>query len=329
MYPLLLVLYQYQNNMTEHPYYTSERSILRKNLLKWRLLALVLFIAIIWVSMKEKVVPTIMPYQDGVIAKIKIEGFIEYDEDRLEKIKGLLKNNNIKAVILYISSPGGSSSGSISLYEELSKVAHKMPLVTVINGIAASGGYMAALPAVRIFASSGSIVGSVGVISESFDVTELAQMLGVKPIIMKSSPLKAVPNPFEKMNEEMANSVRDVINDLYDTFVEMVSKERFASLDKSDIMKICDGRVYTSNQAVKIGLIDEIGDEDMAVEWLKKHKGINANAEVVDFELDNTKTDRYGWFSENNSASIGKFLGEILINVQNTLHNSLTSISLR
>ncbi len=315
--------------MIQHPYHNSERSKLRKNLLQWRLLAFILLLAIIWVNMKEKMAPTIITNQDGVIARIKIDGFIEYDEDKLEKIAELLKNNTIKAVILKVNSPGGTFNGATSIYDAISKVAHKIPLVTVINGMAASGGYMVSLPAARIFANSGSIVGSIGVISEAFEATELSKMLGIKPIIIKSSPLKAVPNMFEKMNEEMENSVRDVIYDLYDTFVEMVRQNRFASLNKADIVKICDGRIYTGKQAVKIGLIDEIGDENIAAEWLKKHKNINTNAEIVDFDLEDVKTDRYGWFFENNSAALGKFLGEILINIQNTLHNHLISISLR
>src|SRR5262249_34918350 len=149
----------------------------------------------------------------------------------------------------------------------------KKPVVAVMRSIAASAGYMVALAADHIVAREGTITGSIGVLIETAEVTELAEKIGIKPVLVKSSPLKGTPSPFEKTTPEAERVIRDVVNDFYNRFVDMVAERR--ALPRDRVVQLADGRVYSGRKAAEDKLIDGIGGEDEAVKWLVTEKHIH------------------------------------------------------
>jgi protease-4 len=224
----------------------------------------------------------------GSIARIQIEGLIRASHDRTEALERLGKSN-AKAVIVHINSPGGTVAGSEQLYDSLQKLRDKKPLAVVVDGLAASGGYIAAMASDHIVASQSSIVGSIGVIFQYPNFSELLKTVGVKVEEIKSSPLKAAPNGFEPTSPEARAAIESIVMDSYAWFRGLVRDRRH--LDGADLDKVADGRVFTGRQGLAVKLIDGIGDEQAALDWLAKEKQIDRATPVRDYPLAPRFTD--------------------------------------
>ncbi len=207
------------------------------------------------------------------IAVLRISNIIVNDRDRSESLIRIAKDKLVKALIIHIDSPGGTVVGGESLYIHIRKVAEEKPVVAVINNMATSAGYMAAIAADQIFARQSSITGSIGVIIQTTDITLLLKKLGIKPEAIKSAPLKAQPNPLEPMNEKTRLATRLVVDDIFNMFIDMVVLRR--KIDRQKVQQLADGRIYTGRQALNNGLIDAIGGEKEALNWLSKTRKIN------------------------------------------------------
>ena len=206
------------------------------------------------------------------IASIKIDGVITEDDYRDEVLEKISKEDSIKAVIVNIDSPGGGIVGSEILFQSLKNISAHKPIVVVMGSVAASGGYMAAVASEYIIAHNGTLTGSIGVLMESPEVTELAKKIGVKLNTYKSSPLKGSPSPFEKPSAMVDAVINESIKDSYQFFADLVRERRGNKLVKNT-SAVLDGRVFTGRQALKVGLIDEIGDKEQALNYLNKaHK---------------------------------------------------------
>ena len=216
------------------------------------------------------------------IARVNIEGLIRGSRQRSEALKRLAESN-AKAVIVHISSPGGTVAGSEELYDSLIKVKAKKPMVVVVDGLAASGGYIAAMASDRIVAQQSAIVGSIGVIFQYPNVTELLKTIGIQVETVKSSPLKAAPSGYEPTSPEARAAVESIVRDSFDWFKGLVRDRRH--LDDASLQKVSDGRVFTGRQAVELKLIDALGDEQAAIDWLAKEKNIDPKTPVRDYPL--------------------------------------------
>jgi len=247
---------------------------LKNKVHKWKNLALlfgvfaliVLFKAIFGNNLTSNAI------ESDYIADIKIEGIIFENEFRSEVLAELAADKSVKAVIVNINSPGGGIVGSEMLFNELRAIATKKPIVVVMESLAASGGYMAAIASDHIIAYNGTLTGSVGVLMESPEVTDLAQKLGVKFNTYKSSPLKGAPSMFEKSSPAVDRVIRDSISDSYQFFSGLVKERRGDRLNPKFINESLDGRVFTGRQALAVGLIDEIGSKDSALTYLETKK---------------------------------------------------------
>ncbi len=216
--------------------------------------------------------------EGSYIADIKIEGVIFEDEYRSKILEEVAKEDSVKALIVNIDSPGGGIVGSEILFEDLKKIADKKPIVVVMGSVAASGGYMAAVASDYIIARNGTLTGSIGVLMQSAEFTDLANKVGVKFNNYKSSPLKGSPSPFEKSNPMVDRVINESIQDSYQFFADLVRERRGKKL-VSDTRAVLDGRVFTGRQALKVGLIDEIGGKEQALSYLLKvHKIDSKNA---------------------------------------------------
>jgi protease-4 len=183
-----------------------------------------------------------------------------------------------------IDSPGGTVVGGESLYRNLRKVAESKPVVATIGQMGTSAGYMTALGADHIVARSGTLTGSIGVILQTADVTSLLEKLGVKPQTIKSRPLKAQPNPFEPMTDEVREATRAVVLDTFELFVDLVAESRQMPRDR--VLELADGRMFTGRQARVAGLVDELGGEGEARRWLEETHAIAADLPVRDVSID-------------------------------------------
>ena len=218
----------------------------------------------------------------GSIARVNIEGLIRSDQERVAALERL-ENSQSAAVIVHINSPGGTTAGSEQLYDALVRLKAKKPLVVVVEGLAASGGYITAIAADHIVAQQSSLVGSIGVLFQYPNFTELLKTVGVQVEEVKSSPLKAAPNGFEPTSPEARAALDALVKDSYAWFRGLVKERR--GMDDALIEKVADGRVFTGRQAVDLKLIDQLGDEKTAVAWLVAQKGVKPDLPVRDYKL--------------------------------------------
>lgn len=256
-----------------------DRRRLKRRLSAWRVVAVLALAALAAAAVGRSagVLPT------AHVARITIKGMIVHDLERDLAIEKLAKSGRVKAVVLHVDSPGGTVVGGERLYGALRKLAEKKPLVTVMGTTATSAGYMVSLAGDHLVAGAGSVTGSIGVLLQTTDVTQLLEKIGVGAEAIKSSALKGVPSPLEKLTGEGRKATKDVVDDIHGMFVEMVAERRKLPADK--IKTLADGRVFTGRQALASGLVDAVGGEDEALKWLKAERGVDDKLPVEDVEL--------------------------------------------
>jgi len=262
-----------------------DRRRLRRKLTFWRVFAVLFAVcAIVAIGAVLHVPGTgVLTGEPGAsIARITITGLIRSDQERTEALERLGKSR-APAVIVHINSPGGTTSGSEQLYDSLKRIKALKPTVVVIDGLAASGGYITAIAADHIVAQETSLVGSIGVLFQYPNVADLLKTLGIKVEEIKSSPLKAAPNGFEPTSPEARAAIEAIVADSYAWFRELVKNRR--NLDDAALARVADGRVFTGRQAVPLKLVDELGDERAAIAWLAKEKNIDPKTPVHDYRL--------------------------------------------
>lgn len=241
-----------------------DRNILRRKLSAWRILTLLLIAAATFLFLaKPSDFDKTISYTQEHIARIKIDGVINFNQEILDSIKSIQQDNKIKAVVLHVNSPGGTVVGGESIYYALRELAESKPLVAFIEESATSAAYMVSLAADHIVAHRGSVTGSIGVLLESQEITELGKKVGINFENYKSSPLKASPSLYEKTSPESAAAIQDSINDIFNMFATMVH-ERRPTIKPRDMPFVTSGRVFTGSQAFELGLIDALGTENVS-----------------------------------------------------------------
>jgi protease-4 len=215
------------------------------------------------------------------IARLSISGLITGDAETLKLIRGV-RDSKAAAVILTIDSPGGTTEGSEVLYDEIRRLAEKKPVVAVVGAMAASGAYITAIGADRIFAHGNSIVGSIGVLVEFPNFSGLMDKVGVKLESIKSSPLKASPNGFEPTPEAAREAMASLVADSFAWFKGLVKERR--GMSDEQLAAVDDGRVFTGRQGMPLKLIDAIGGQREAIAWLESAKGVPKGLPVRDWK---------------------------------------------
>jgi protease IV len=261
-----------------------DRRRVRRKLTFWRVLAILLAIVAVGAvaARFRDSASGLLERASGSIARVKIQGLIRGDQDRTESLDRLAKSN-VRAVIVRIDSPGGTTAGAEQLHQSLRRVAARKPLVVVVDGLAASGGYIAAIASDQIIAQGSSIVGSIGVLAQYPNVSDLMKTIGVSVESVRSSPLKAMPSGYEPTSPEARAALEALVMDAYAWFKDMVKDRR--SLDDASLARVADGRVFTGRQALELKLVDRLGDEQTALEWLEKEKKIDSKLPVRDWAL--------------------------------------------
>jgi protease IV len=245
---------------------------------KFFLVLLVLFVFIVIVSLLFVLLQKNLPLGDR-IALIRIEGPILDSKDAIDEIKDYTKDPSIRAIVLRIDSPGGAVAPSQEIYEEVRKAITKKKIVVSMGSVAASGGYYIASPASRIIANPGTLTGSIGVIMEIPNIEGLLNKLGIKSEVVKSGRHKDLASVFRGIKQEEREILQNVLDNVHEQFISAVSEGR--KMVRDDVKKIADGRIFTGEQALKAGLVDELGNLEDAVKSAAKLSGIKGEPVVV------------------------------------------------
>jgi protease-4 len=213
------------------------------------------------------------------IAIVEIRGVITQSSGIIEEIHQYLEDEGVKAIILRIDSPGGGVGPSQEIYREVMKIKSKKKVVTSMGSVAASGGYYVACASDLIVANPGTITGSIGVIMEFTNIEELFKKIGIKGVVVKSGELKDMGSPFREMTPEERRVIQGVIDNVHEQFIQAVADGR--KLDRSKVAQIADGRILTGEQAKQLGLVDQIGNLEDAIDTTAKLVGIVGKPNIL------------------------------------------------
>jgi protease-4 len=205
----------------------------------------------------------------------------------LGQIRQAQANDRIKAIVVYINSPGGTVVPADEIYQALREATK--PVVAVMGDIAASGGYYVACGADKILAHPATLTGSIGVYGRLLNAEELLDKLGVEGIIVRSGDAKAVGNVFERPTEEQLAIEQAIVDELHELFVQAVAEGR--AMDATEVRELADGRPYTGRQALELGLIDEFGGLSDAIEEAARLGGIEGEPELLEYRQPSSLRD--------------------------------------
>ena len=225
------------------------------------------------------------------VAVVRVEGIITNDDSSefsrdaasgrvIADLEAAANDETVKAIVLRVDSPGGTVTGSAQIYEAVKEM--EKPVVVSMAGVAASGGYYVSAPADYIIARPDTTTGSLGVVLTLYDAQELAEKVGIKVNSITSGPNKTIGSPWEDMTAEQQEILEAFINESYDEFVRIVADGR--NLDTETVRELADGRIYTGRQALEVGLVDELGNFDDAIDKAAALGGITGEPRIVEYE---------------------------------------------
>lgn len=217
--------------------------------------------------------------ESNQVALVRIEGMIMDSKDTVAELKEYVKDPFIKAIVLRIDSPGGAVVPAQEIYEEIRKAAQEKNVIVSMGSVAASGGYYIASPATKIIANPGTLTGSIGVIIEVPNMSGLMDKLGIKTEVVKSGRHKDMASVFRGIGKEDRVILQEVLDNVHEQFIRAVAEGRTLLYD--DVKKIADGRVFTGEQALEVGLIDELGSLEDAVHSAAELAGIEGEPVIV------------------------------------------------
>ena len=244
-------------------------------------IGVVLIIVVFALGMCASLFTKRIPFTSGNVALYKISGTITTADDTLEDLEDIRKDTSIKALVLRIDSPGGSVGASQEIYEEVKRVASEKPVVVSMGDVAASGGYYIACGAKKIFANPGTITGSIGVRMEHVNLKDLLTWAKVGHETLKSGEYKDIGAFDRDMTTEERALLQNVLANMHAQFKKAISTSRNIPIE--DVNKIADGRIYTGEQALSLGLIDAIGTLTDAVKAAGEIAGIKGEPKIKKF----------------------------------------------
>ena len=210
---------------------------------------------------------------------IEISGIINESKNILDKLKRFRTDNSIKAIVVRIDSPGGSVGPSQEILRAIKKTSLKKKIVASLGSVAASGGYYVAVGADGIVANPGTITGSIGVIMGFTNFQELMQKIGLIPVVVKSGKYKDIGSPVRKMTEKEKQILQNLSDQIHRQFINAIAAGR--KMDPLKVEAVADGRIFSGEEAKRLGLIDRIGNLEDAVEWAGRMGGIKGEIKSV------------------------------------------------
>jgi len=217
---------------------------------------------------------------DGAkVGVVEVAGVIEASDKVLKQLEDFAEDDDIKAIVLRVDSPGGSVGPSQEIYSEVMKLKEKKKIVASMGSLAASGGYYISAGASKIYANPGTITGSIGVIVQTTYLGELFKFLKMEAITYKSGKHKDMLSPMRKPTEEDSALTQGIVNDVYEQFLEAVASGR--GLDKEEVRPYADGRILSGKQALDLKLVDQLGNLHDAAAGALELAGVEGKAHLV------------------------------------------------
>lgn len=214
------------------------------------------------------------------IGVLDIYGEIVDERPILDDLDEIANDPDTKAIVVRVDSPGGAIAVVEEVYNALERLKKDgVPIVASMGSTAASGGYFVCLPADRIFANRSSLTGSIGALVEFSSARELLDKLGVKFETVASGEYKAMGSISQPLTDREREHMQGIINDYKDFFVGLVSEARH--LKPEDVRALADGRVFTGRQAIELGLVDELGDQETAIDYAASLAGIKDEPRII------------------------------------------------
>jgi protease-4 len=222
-----------------------------------------------------------LSFSGNQVASLELEGIIADSSDFLDQLKDYGNRSGVKSVVIRINSPGGGVAASQEIYEAIKKFRSETDkkVVVSMSSVAASGGYYIACGADKIFANPGTVTGSIGVIAEWYNYGDLLRWAKMQNVVIKSGDFKDAGSATRPLTDEERAYFQSLIGDMYDQFVAAVAESR--NLQKDQVSKLADGRVYTGQQALKYGLVDELGTLQDAIDAAAKMGGIDGSPVIL------------------------------------------------
>ncbi len=214
---------------------------------------------------------------DGV-GVLQVEGTIDDSQSVLAELKRLKEMPWVKAIVVRIDSPGGAVAPTQEIFEEIIRSKKRKPFIASMGGMAASGGYYIAAACDKIVANPGTLTGSIGVIMQLSNFEELMKKIGVKGINIKSGANKDIGSPFQPLSAEGREILQSLVDNVHSQFVAAVAQGR--GMEESQVRKLADGRIYSGAQAKQLGLIDQFGSLQDAIELAAKRAGLEGEPAV-------------------------------------------------
>jgi protease IV len=220
--------------------------------------------------------------EKNAVAVVTVEGVIEDSRDTVRTLDRLAKNDAVRAVVLRVDSPGGGVAPSQEIYAAILRMRDKKPIVASLGGVAASGGYYIASACDVIVSNPGTLTGSIGVIMQTGNVTELLKKVGIQGVIVKAGKFKDIGSPFHEMTEEERRLLDGLLENVHTQFIDAVSKGRKLPLEQ--VRALADGRVYSGEQARELKLVDQLGGLRDAVQLAAERAGISGEPSWIEIE---------------------------------------------
>ena len=234
---------------------------------------------------------------DGV-GVLQVEGTIDESRFVLAELRRFRETPWIKAVVVRIDSPGGAVAPTQEIFEEIQKTKKKKPCIASMGSVAASGGYYIASACNKILANPGTMTGSIGVIMQISNFEELMKKIGVKGVNIKSGANKDIGSPFQPLSQEGREILQALVDNVHSQFVTAVAKGR--GMDEARVRKLADGRIYSGAQAKDLGLVDQLGTLEDAIELAAKQAGLDGEPAVY-----HSRPERERWWDRISMAIFG------------------------
>jgi protease-4 len=259
-----------------------DRRWLRRRLSLWRGLAVIaglLALGLILFSSAERT----GLLETRQIARVTISGIITEDRDLLKLLRKLGESKHVAGVIVAVNSPGGTTAGGEALFEALRELAKTKPVVAQFGTIATSAAYIVGLATDQIIARGNTITGSVGVIFQWAEFSQLLEKLGIRVNEIKSGPLKANPSPFQPLDDAGRSATEEMVAESQRWFLGLVRTRR--NIDTKSVQGLEQGRVFSGRDALGHKLIDQIGGEPEVVRYLEEQRSVPKGLKIVDWKV--------------------------------------------
>ena len=264
-----------------------ERRQLRRRIGRWRLVAIIAAIIAI-AAIFGRIASTAGLGKKDQIARVTVSGLITEDHRQLKMLDEIAEADHVKAVLIRVNSPGGTTTGGEALYQSIRRISEKKPVVAVFGTVAASAAYIVGIASDRIIARGNSITGSIGVIFQWAEIHGVLEKLGVRMNEMKSGTLKASPSMFKPLDEEGRALVEEMVAESHRWFIDLVKERR--KVNETEVPGLVNGRIYSGRAAQRLNLVDELGGEAEAVAWLETQRNIKTDLPIEAWQPERDRT---------------------------------------